>query len=272
MRSIVASLALLSAFGLRVCSSSDAPPPAASPPTTVAVSGNAAVAVAAPPPAVAVARHGGSVVVAGGYGVEVLPHADGQVYAYVADPQGGVPAPASVSITVNVRGADTEVHPVMLAWDATDLRYEGRLVGIAPAPGPVEVVLVAEGRPLTGRVEVVPVLAAVDVHVGAPGAVVVGRPAGVVVVEQPAAGVVIAGPRARAVVQAPSLDVHIGGGFAVGGGVIVGGGGRTVVVDDRPRNVILVGPHDNGLHRGHVRVRGRGRGHGDEHEHEHEHD
>jgi len=262
-------LALLSAFGLRVCSSNDAPPPAASPPTTVAVApGSAAVAVAAPAHA---ARHGGSVVVTGGYGVEVLPHADGQVVAYVADPQGGVPAPASVSVTVNVKGADAEVHPVVLVWDSADMRYEGRLVGVAPAPGPVEVVLVAEGRPLTGRVEVVPVLAAVDVHVGAPRAVVVGAPrSGVVVVDRPATGVIVEGPSAgvvvtgpRAVVQAPSLDVRIGGGLVVGGGVVVGGArGRTVIVDDRPGNVILVGrPHDNGRHRGHVRVRGRGRGH-----------
>lgn len=259
MRPIVASMALLSALGLRVCSSSDAPPPAAGPPTTVVVPANATVEVAAPNLVTPVARHGGSVVVAGGYGVEVLPHASGEVVAYVADPQGGVPAPASVSVTVNVRGADAEVHPVMLVWDTVDMRYEGRLIGVAPAPGPVEVVLVAEGRPLTGRVEVVPVLAAVNVRVGAPGAVVVNRPVTGVIVQGPTAGVVISGP--RAVVQAPSLDVHIGGGLVVGGGVVVGGG-RTVIVDDRPSNVILVGRrHDNGRHVGQVRVRGRGHGH-----------
>lgn len=237
---------------LRVCGSDEAPPPAASGPAVVAVEGE--VAVAAPAPALSATvtrpRHGGTVVVAEDHAVEVVAQPSGQVYAYVVDAQGHVPPAAEVNLTVNVHGSDGELHPAVLVWNPTELRYVGR-VSVTPAPGEVEVVLVRGGRPRRGRVDTY-------VIVPAPAAraeVVVGAPRGEVVVGAPRGEVVVAGPRVRAGVDVrieapppPSLDVRIG----------VGAPRGVVVVENRPRTVVI---HDHRKHRKHRGHRGRGHGH-----------
>ena len=245
-----ALVALLVSSLFRDCGGEDEePPPAAAPPTTVAVEATAPraeVTVAARAP-----RHGGSVVVAQDYAVEVVPRPSGEVVAYVVDAQGSVPPPAHVNLTVSVWGADAHAHPVVMVWDPVHLHYRGRLVGVAPAPGPVEVAVLAHGHRRHGRLHAVAVVPGPVVHaeVRGPG-VVVGRPhvrahAGVsVVAPAPSVGVHIHAP------PPPTLDVHIGA--------------PAVHVEGRSRGVILVGPGAPGRRVGHYRHGHHGhiRGHG----------
>jgi len=238
--------AMLFASLLRTCGGEDEePPPAAAPPTTVAVEAtapSAEVTVAARAP-----RHGGSVVMAEDYAVEVVPRPSGEVVAYVVDAEGSVPPPAEVNLMVNVWGADAHVHPVAMVWDPVELHFEGHLVGIAPAPGPAEVVVVAGGRPHRGRLHAVAIVPVAEVHAG----VAVHTPG--VVVAAPHAhvhgAVEVVAPRPHLDVQVfapppPSIDVHIGA--------------PAVHVEGPSRGVILVGPGAPGRRVGHYRGHGHG--------------
>jgi len=264
MRLIILAISLISTGTLRICGGeADTAPPALTAEATVTGSPTTIPVMAAPP-----GRRGGTVIVTGTHQVEVLPKADGEIVAYVAGPGGTVPAPSQVDLTVTVQGVDTQPHPVVLAWDPGELRYEGRLVGVAPAPGPAQVTLVVGGtRAIATAPMIVIVPATIVVQREAPRVEV--RPANVevrgpdVVVVAPR--VEVRAPEARGdirviapgvFVQPPSgrIDVRIGFpppppppnariDINIGGGVEVRGRGR-------------------GHARGHDRGRGRGHGRG----------
>lgn len=157
MRLVAGSIAIISALSMRVCSSDeDVPPP---PPVgaTVAVDVPAEVAVDVEP------RHGGTIVVAGEHPVEVVPHASGEVYAYV---HGDAPPPGRVElgVVVPVRGGGT--REVVLGWDRRHRRYAGHLRGAVIVPGPIDVELAIGTDTYHGHVATVVVAPAivVDVH------------------------------------------------------------------------------------------------------------
>jgi hypothetical protein len=156
---------MLATTGLRLCEAeeaSDAPPP---PPPTVSAAAEVEVA-----PELMEPRHGGQIVVAEDHVVEVVPTAEGEVYAYVAMADGTVPAPDGLQLTVNVHVEQGGVRPVALVWDPAELRFHGRVRGAVPAPGPAEVLLVSHGRPRRGRVRHVVVVPRAHVKVVGPGA------------------------------------------------------------------------------------------------------
>lgn len=192
MRSLILPAVLL-ALSLRICG--DDPPPAQ--PTAIEQEAPGSAAPSAP--AAPVAHHGGAVTVVGTHSVEVVARSDGHLEAYVAGPEGAVPPPASVTISVEAPGADTQTHAVELVWDPTDLRYEGS-IGVAPAPGPIVVHLTAGSAP--------PVVASVVV-VRVEPIVRVGPPPGVVAVQAPGAGVVVNAPRVYAVPGEVEVDGDI---------------------------------------------------------------
>ncbi len=113
-----------------------------------------AVAVAPEP------QGGGTIVLAGEVSTEVRAQADGKVEAVVLDASGApVTGEAGVDITVEVKGADDQVHPVELAWDAEAGYFVGQVGGeITVSPGPLQVVVQRAGRSHRGRVEVVAVV------------------------------------------------------------------------------------------------------------------
>jgi hypothetical protein len=219
IRPLALALSLLSLGSLRVCGAeTDAAPPTVAASATVTASPPTTIPVMASPPG----RRGGTVIVAGTHQVEVVPKADGEIVAYVAGPGGSVPAPSQVNLTVTVQGVDAQAHPVVLAWNAQDLRYEGRLVGVAPAPGPAQVTLVVAGAPAVATapmIVIVPATLVVEgdapharVEVRAPGTIEVRGPEGHVEVRDTedhgdvrviAPGLFIQPPSAR-------LDVRIG--------------------------------------------------------------
>ncbi len=187
----------------------------------------------APTVVAAGAPHGGTVVTAGDHQVEVVPQNDGTVHAFMV---GEAPAPEGTRMTVRVMGDDGQQHPVVLVWDPGQARYVGRMRRARPAPGPVDVDLQVRGRRHRGHAPQVVVIAPSRpaVHVVAPS-----RPA--VVVHDPRPTVVVHDPRPTVVVHHPAPAVVVA-----------------------PTPVVVVGRHDNGLHRGHYKWRG-GHGHGGGH-------
>ncbi len=164
MRPIVLAISLISTGTLRICGGeADTAPPALTAEATVTGSPTTIPLMAAPP-----GRRGGTVIVTGTHQVEVLPKADGEIVAYVAGPGGSVPAPSQVDLTVTVQGVDTQPHPVVLAWDPGELRYEGQLVGVAPAPGPAQVTLVVSGTRAIATTPMIVVVPATIVVQAAP--------------------------------------------------------------------------------------------------------
>ena len=136
------------------------------PPEVVAVASPPTVA-AAPPATVQLApSHGGSAVAAGPYAFEVVPHASGEVHAYV--PPGVEPPPgAELRVDVPVEGRDRK-RPVRLRWDAEKSRYEGRVRRVTIAPGPVDVHYTVHEQVYVGSVTILVIAPAIEVHVDAP--------------------------------------------------------------------------------------------------------
>jgi hypothetical protein len=101
--------------------------------------------VAAAPPVGA--SHDGTVVMAGAYPVEVVPHASGEVYAYVL---GDAPTPdgTELAVVVPVSGG---VRTVELEWDPRQSRWAGQVRRVEIVPGPVDVVIVASGTRWVGH-------------------------------------------------------------------------------------------------------------------------
>src|SRR5690606_10315330 len=90
--------------------------------------------------------HGGTVVLAGVQPVEVVPHASGEVHAYVV----GAPPPpgAELAVTVPVREG---VRTVELEWNPATVRFEGRVRRVEVVPGPIDVVYVTGGTRWVGH-------------------------------------------------------------------------------------------------------------------------
>jgi hypothetical protein len=162
MRAILMS-AIVATTGLRMCEAEeqDAPPP----PPPVAAHAEVSVAAELMEP-----RFGGEVVIVEDHAVEVVPTADGDVYAYVAMADGTVPEPSGVQLSVHVHVQEGGVRPVTLVWDPAQRRYHGRVRGAVLAPGPAEVMLVAGGRPRRARVKHVAVVPRARVAIIGPGA------------------------------------------------------------------------------------------------------
>ncbi len=111
-------------------------------------------------------EHEGTVVAAGRYPVEVVPHASGEVYAYVL---GDAPPPGEVEITVRVPVAGRSTgRPVRLRWSPRQHRYEGRVRRVEIVEGPVDVVVVVGGVEYTGHVDVCVLLPAIVIEVVEP--------------------------------------------------------------------------------------------------------
>ncbi len=89
-------------------------------------------------------RHGGSVVVAGEHVVEVVVGDGSQIVAYL---RGATSDGARV--TAVVPGEDGAGHPALLEPDGA--RYRGRIEGLTPRSGPLEVLVEREGRVEVGR-------------------------------------------------------------------------------------------------------------------------
>ncbi len=107
-------------------------------------------------------EHDGTVVAAGRYPIEVVPHASGEVYAYVL---GDVPADgAEITVEVPVAGRSTG-RPVRMRWDARHERYEGRVRRVEIVEGPIDVLVVVAGVEYHGHVDVCVVLPAIEVVV-----------------------------------------------------------------------------------------------------------
>lgn len=254
----------------------------------------APVAAAPPAPAAAFAVnaiHGGSVILVEDQYVEVVPKSDGVIEAYVLTPPPApgavvVAQPAPSNVSVKIQGDDGAEHDVALTWSPATARFEGRLVEARPAPGPIEVTVIAPGRPpRRARAPQVIVVAAPPpavvvehrapvVVAPAPPVVVVEppRPA-VVVVEPPRPGVVVVAPQAPGVVV---VDDHPGRGRGHaygrrrGGTVVIGAPAppAVIVAPGHPRAVV-VGPGHGSVvvapgrgHGGHGHGHGGGRGHG----------
>jgi hypothetical protein len=262
MRHSLLAISILSTLGLRLCGGGDEPPApvTAEPAATASATGTVALPAMGGPAPGAVGRRGGTVVMAGAHQVEVVPRADGAVHAYVAGPGGAVPPPAQVQLTVSVTGADAQKHAVPLVWNPAEVRFEGRVQGVAIAPGPAEVSLAVGGPPVVVVAPIVAIAPAtvvvrapearVDVRTGAPGGVVVADDgkddarvevgvAGDVVVEGPRAGVVVGAPAAGVVVEGPRAGVVVG---APAAGVVVDGPRAGVVVGAPAAGVVVEGP------------------------------
>jgi hypothetical protein len=94
------------------------------------------------------AEHDGSVMSVGEHVVEVVVEPDGRAHLYVLD------APSQrldVELTLSIAGEDGELHPLALAWDADVEHYTGRIEGLEPQPGPMELILERRGREQLGR-------------------------------------------------------------------------------------------------------------------------
>lgn len=94
------------------------------------------------------AEHEGSVMSVGDHVVEVVVEPGGRAHLYVLD------APRQrldVELTLSIAGEGGRLHPLALAWDAEEERYSGRLEGMTPQPGPMEVILERRGREHLGR-------------------------------------------------------------------------------------------------------------------------
>jgi hypothetical protein len=240
MRIALAVLALGSAHTARDCSlfATVPPPPAAA----------VTASLALPPPA-----HGGTVVAAEDAPVEVVVQADGAVQAYPVVVADATAVPPDATVYVDVHTATGQPRTVEMHWVPAVARFEGRLVGVAPAPGPLNVRVDIHGRmrrsPPAEIVVVHPAPPVHEVHVHGD----VPRPranvhADVHVVAPPP-------PNVRVEIDVPpppSLSVRVGGG---------------AYVDHHSH-----GKHrkHRGVARGHVIGRGHGgRGHGHGHGHGH---
>jgi hypothetical protein len=120
------------------------------------------------------ASHEGTLLMAGSYPVEVVPHASGEVYAYVLGDAPPPPTSTELAVVVPVSGG---VRTVELEWDPAESRWGGQLRHVEIVPGPVDVVLVVDGARWAARSPTLVVLPAVVVV-----APVVVAPAPVVVV------------------------------------------------------------------------------------------
>jgi len=204
MKTILVGLAVLSAGTFRICDSeeeAEAPPSAESAPTTVAIEAELPTIEATA--AVAQPQHGGTVVVVQDHAVEVVAQPSGEIAAYVVNIEGHAPPPPSTVVMVNIHANDGVARPVALTWNAELGFYAGRLEAVTPAPGPVEVTLVVEGRRRWGRV------ATYAVYVEPPVAEVqVVAPAGRVDVRTPPPR---AGIEVNAQINVPSVRVNVGG-------------------------------------------------------------
>jgi hypothetical protein len=211
-------------------------------------------ATAAPPAATFAldATHGGSVLQVEDQWVEVVPKSDGAIEAYVVESNGAALAtPMTTTLTVKVTGDDGEQHDVVLPWNGASGRFEGRLERARPVPGPIEVVVVAPGRPPRRARSPIVVVApapptAVVTH-AAPQPVVVQppQPPGVVVVApQPPQPVVVEPPRPGVVIVEERRGRRRGHGRGRGRGeVIVAPDPRPTVVVAPPRpGVVVVAP------------------------------
>jgi hypothetical protein len=123
--------------------------------------------------------HEGTLVMAGSYPVEVVPHASGEVYAYVHGDAPPPPASTELAVVVPVTGG---VRTVELEWDPGERRWGGHLRHVEIVPGPVDVVLVVDGARWAARSPTFVVLPAVVVVAPVVVAPVVVAPAPVVVV------------------------------------------------------------------------------------------
>ncbi len=243
-----------------------------------------AVAIEAPPPA-----HGGTVVAAGNQFVEVVPHEDGNVRAFVVTPE--PPPPDQTQITVRMPGSDGSTHPVVLTYDPDEQLYAGRLRRVQPVAGPLEVVVVVGPQRYEGSaphfVLVAPPQPTVVVERPdpRPATVVVERPdprptivverpdpRPTIVVERPAPPTIVVEHPSRPtiVVERPSRPTIVVERPSRPTIVVQRPDPRPVVVVERPspRRTVIVerpGPRvrvhsDNGRHLGHRR--GHGHGHG----------
>ncbi len=212
MRIVLAALALGS-FSARDCSlmASTPPPPAAT------ASMSASLALPAP-------AHGGVVVAAQDAPVEVVVQNDGYVHAYPVQVQGGVAVPTNAVVYADVHTTAGQPRTVEMHWVPAVHRFEGRVVGVTPAPGPLAVRVDVEGRVWrspTAQLVVVHPAPAVHVHADVPRPAAnvqvraeVPRPsvhADVHVHAPPPPGVHVE----VAVPRPPSLSVQVGGGAYV---------------------------------------------------------
>jgi hypothetical protein len=232
MRIALAVLALGSSFSARECSlMAETPPPA-----QAAASMTASLALPAP-------AYGGTVVAAEGAPVEVVVQDDGVVHAYPLEVESGVAVPAEATVFVDVHTTAGQPRTAELEWVPAVHRFEGRVVGVTPAPGPLVVRVDIEGRVRRSPpVEVIVIRPAPEVHVHADVARPRANVRAAVHVNAPPP------PSVRVDVdipRPPSLSVRIGGGARVEH--------RTVV------------HHRHGKHRKHRKHRGHGRGRGHRH-------
>jgi hypothetical protein len=234
------------------------------------VSPTAAAPPAAPTATLAVnAVHGGSVILVEDQYIEVVPKSDGAIEAYVLAPAVPTAAPPLTpsNVSVKITGDDAAEHDVALVWSPATARFEGRLVDARPVPGPIEVTLIAPGRPprRARAPQVIVVTAAPPPASAAP--VVVVQPHVAPVVVTPPAPTVVVTPTARpgVVVVAPPapgvivVDDHPGRGHGRRHGAVVVGAPAppaVIVAPSRPRGVV-VAPGPGPV----VITPGRGHGH-----------
>jgi hypothetical protein len=159
MRIALAVFALGSAHTAHDCSffASAPPPPAAS------VSASLALPAAA---------HGGTVIAAEDAPVEVVVEADGAVKAYPLVVAEAKAVPPTATVYADVHTTTGQPRTVELHWAPASARFEGQLVGVAPAPGPLTVRVDVDGEirrsAPTQVVMLQPPSADVHVHVDAP--------------------------------------------------------------------------------------------------------
>jgi hypothetical protein len=94
------------------------------------------------------AEHRGSVVSVGDLVVEVAVQSDGRAELYVLRPPRIDP---QMELTLGIPSADGALHPLSLVWDPEGERYTGRIEGVEPRPGPLEVIASRDGREHVGR-------------------------------------------------------------------------------------------------------------------------
>lgn len=199
------------------------------------------------------ASHGGSVVFLNNGWAEVVPKSDGAIEAYVVDTAGApLATPMTATVSVKVDGDDGGQHTVVLPWNPVSARYEGRLMDARPVAGPIEVTVVAPGRPRW--------------QATAPSVVIVAAPLA------PAGSppvVVVESEREREREQM-QIGVRVGPDVIFDGHEAHGHHGRGHHGHGDHHGVIVVGPHGPGVviappHPGHGPRHGgghrRGRGH-----------
>jgi hypothetical protein len=106
-------------------------------------------------PVVAAPEFGGSVLLVGDYSAEVIARADGEVLAFVKDPQGAALSSAGgLGLTANVQTSGSARESVELAFDAARKCFAGHVkAGVEIAPGALELSLRNQGRVLVGSLE-----------------------------------------------------------------------------------------------------------------------